>query len=323
MRQVVFSKKNEPRWKKMEVFIRGRITLDADELAENYIDITDDLAYAKTFYPDSKLIDYLNTLAYNLHNKIYKNKKEDSGRFFLFVKEEVPLALYRQRKKLYYAGIIFIVAVVIGLFSAYKDASFVRLILGDQYVNMTLENIKQGDPMAVYKSGSETSMFFGIGINNIRVSFMAFAAGIFASLLTGYILFANGVMVGAFIYFFIKEGLFQVSFTTIFIHGTLELSAIVIAGAAGMVIGNSWLFPGTYSRTKSLVMASKDAIKIIMGLVPVFVFAALLESYVTRHYMALGLSGRLFIILLSAVFVLWYFIYYPRKVNQKIELQEK
>ncbi len=322
MRQVIFTERNEKKWKNVEAFLAGSIGMDADDLAQYYIAITDDLSYVKTFYPDSPLVQYLNGLAFNLHNRIYKNKAERQNRWKEFWTLEVPIALYKHQMKLLWSGMIFIIAILIGVFSSAQDDTFVRLIMGDSYVNMTIDNIEAGDPMAVYKGASEGAMLFGIGVNNIRVSFIAFALGILASVFTGFILFSNGIMVGAFIYMFVKKGLFWLSFTTIFIHGTLELSAIIIAGAAGIILGNAWLFPGTYSRMVSLKKNGRDALKIIVSLIPVFVVAAFLESYATRHYMSLGLTGRLIIIFLSAACIIWYFILYPRMVNYRIKSEK-
>lgn len=315
MKQVAFVQKNEDKWKKIEAYNRGRTIYDADELARMYVDITDELAYAKTFYPESNLVGYLNHLASQLHSSIYQNKKEDRNRVITYWMEEIPMAVSRHYNELKWSFIVFLTAVGIGLFSADQEIDFVRMILGDGYVNMTLENIKNGDPMAVYKGDSQAGMFIGIGSNNIRVSFMAFVAGIFASVFTGFILFSNGVMVGAFIYFFISEGLFGLSFTAIMIHGTLELSAIVIAGAAGMIIGNSWMFPGTYTRIQSLVTGARDGIKILISLLPIFLVAAFLESFVTRHYLDLGMPGRIAIIILSAAYLFWYFYLLPKKLT--------
>ncbi len=322
MRQTVFIERNEKKWKKAKRFSQGLSKVSADELAHLYTEITEDLSYVRTFYPESQLINHLNGLALNLHSKIYQTKREDKKRFITFFTEEVPLIVYRHRYKFLYAFLTFMIAVGIGLFSTYKDESFPRLILGDHYVNMTIENIKKGDPMAVYGSSNPFAMFMGIGSNNIRVSFIAFVLGIFASIGTGFVLFSNGVMVGAFIYFFVREELFLETFTTIMIHGTLELSAIVIAGAAGYILGNSWLFPGTYPRMASLVRGAKDAISIIIGLIPVFVIAALLESYVTRHYQLLGLVGRIVIMILSAAYIIYYFYILPRQVNHRQSIQE-
>jgi len=322
MREVVFSRNNEEKWKAIEAYLSGGRSVTADELADYYTHINDDLSYAKTFYPESKLVSYLNTLALSLHRKIYKNKKERSSRFKHFWKYEVPLAMRAGHKELLYSFIVFVVAIVIGVFSSMYDDSFVRLILGDQYVNMTLNNIDQGDPMGVYRSHSQGGMFFGIAINNVRVSFMAFALGILSSAMTGYILLQNGIMVGAFQYFFIQKGLGWISFSTIFLHGALELSAIVIAGAAGMVVGNSWMFPGTYSRSVSLTRGVKVALKIIIGLVPVFIVAAVIESFVTRLYQDMPSALRSAIILISFAWVIYYFVILPIKLERSGEVYD-
>ena len=108
------------------------------------------------------------------------------------------------------------------------------------------------------------------------------------------------------------------SVLVIWIHGTLEISAIVIAGCAGLTLGNSILFPGTYSRGVSFVKGAKQGVKIIIGLVPVFITAAFFEGFVTRYtQMPMWLS--LTIILTSLAFVVWYFIIYPIQLNKKAD----
>jgi len=203
------------------------------------------------------------------------------------------------------------VAISIGTLSAANDAGFVRLILGDAYVNMTLDNINRGDPMAVYKTMSQGSMFFMITLNNIKVSFYAFTAGLVFSFGSGLVLLYNGVMLGAFHYLFYEAGLLGQSVRTIWIHGALEISAIVIAGGAGLVIGNSFLFPGTYTRLESFQRGARDGMKIVIGLVPLFVVAGFLEGFVTR-YTAMPLWLSLLIIGGSFTFIFWYVGLYPR-----------
>ena len=92
-------------------------------------------------------------------------------------------------------------------FSAAYDDSFVRLILGDAYVNLTLQNIADGEPLGIYAKMDELPMFFAITFNNIRVSFIAFTLGIIGSLGTGFLLFRNGIMLGSFQYFFYQKRL--------------------------------------------------------------------------------------------------------------------
>jgi uncharacterized membrane protein SpoIIM required for sporulation len=123
-------------------------------------------------------------------------------------------------------------------------------------------------------------------------------------------------MLGAFQYFFYTKGLLFESVLVIWIHGTLEISAIIIAGCAGLTLGNSFLFPGTYSRTASFVRGAKQGVKIAVGLVPIFIAAGFLESFVTRYtQMPMWLS--LTIIVGSLTFIIWYFIIYPIRLNNK------
>jgi uncharacterized membrane protein SpoIIM required for sporulation len=316
MREAAFVRQNEKKWEALEQAIASqKAMLKPDELADYFIQLTDDLGYAKTHYPKSNTTVYLNNLTAKVHQAIYRNKKEDKGRLFRFWRRELPQIMYESRKQLLYSFLIFITACIIGAVSAAHDESFVRLILGDAYVNMTLENIDRGDPMAVYKSMGRGDMFFAITVNNIKVSFMAFSLGILLSLGTGFVLLQNGIMLGAFQYFFYQQGFLWPSFLTIWIHGTIEIASIIIAGAAGLVIGNSILFPGTYPRMYSFLQGARKGLKIVIGLVPLFIMAGFLESFVTR-LTEWPWALRLGIILASAYFILYYFIIYPYNLQR-------
>ncbi|PST84740.1 hypothetical protein C7T94_01010 [Pedobacter yulinensis] len=309
MREAVFVKQNSEKWQRYEVLEHG----SPDELANRFIEITNDLAFARTFYPESKTTAYLNGLAFKLHQTLYKNRKERSNRFKTFWQTELPFIFWKYRRQLLYSLLFFVVACGIGALSAKYDDTFVRLIMGNNYVNMTNENIAKGDPFGVYKQEGPFQMFLRIALNNIFVSFMAFALGAFLSLGTVVALFRNGVMLGSFQYYFFSKGLGLQSVLVIWIHGTLEISAIVIAGAAGLILGNSFLFPGTYSRLESLKDGAKDGLKIIIGLIPVFLTAAFFEGFVTRHTeMPLWLS--MLILAASAAFVTWYVVIYPTRL---------
>jgi uncharacterized membrane protein SpoIIM required for sporulation len=319
LREVTFLKRNAEKWKKFEAFISSKGKVDPDTLAELFIELTDDLSYSRTFYPDSKTTQYLNSLAAKVHQSIYKSKKERKERFIQFWKYEAPLLFYKHRKEILISFLIFIISMLIGVVSSSGDSGFVRLILGDSYVNMTLDNIDKGDPMAVYKQMNGVDMFLGITFNNIRVSFFAFMLGLLISFGTAWILLRNGIMIGAFQYFFYIHDLLIESVLVIWIHGTLEISSIIIAGAAGLTLGNSILFPGTYSRRQSFMIGAKEGLKIIISLIPIFIIAGFLESFVTRHTgMPIFLS--LTLIIGSLFFVVWYFVIYPVHLFKKQEV---
>jgi uncharacterized membrane protein SpoIIM required for sporulation len=311
MREGQFIKKNLEKWEQFQ-----QPTEDPDEVAKRFTYLVDDLSYAKTFYPQSNTVKYINNIAANIYLSIFRNKKEKRERLVTFWATELPLVIRRRHRLLLFTFLFFISFVFLGVFSAYNDQTFVRSILGDKYVDMTERNIANGDPFGVYKSGNEFAMFFFIAFNNIKVAFICYSSGIFLGIGTLYFMFTNGLMVGVFEYMFFHHNVGIKSILVIFIHGTLELSAIVIAGSAGLIIGNSLLFPGTHTRLQSLRFAAKDSIKIIISLVPIFIVAAFFEGFVTRHTgMPLWLS--LTILLSSASFIVWYFIIYPIRVSKK------
>ena len=317
MREALFVKQNSAKWKEYETVK----TTDSDELAERFITITDDLSYAKTFYPDSKTTLYLNGLAAGFHQSIYKNKKNKTNRIIYFWQFELPLLFFRYRRQLLYSFIFFLTFFLIGIISAHYDSSFSRYFLGDAYVNMTNENIAKGDPFGVFKKENEFLMFFMIAKNNLYVTFLNFAAGILCSVGTLFILFKNGLMVGTFQYLFIAKGLGLQSLLVIWIHCTLEISTIIIAGAAGLVMGNSILFPGTYKRFESFKSGAKNGIKITVGIVPIVLTAAFFESFVTRHTEMRAWTSIL-ILSASLLFVIWYVIIYPRILATKQNIND-
>jgi len=315
VQEVVFLRQNAEKWKQFEALLRDRKSVDPDALAKGFVEVTDDLAYARTFYPVSKTTQYLNGLAAEVHQALYLNKKEDRGRIIRFWKVELPLEIRRSHRELMLSFFVFALAAAVGVLSAAHDPGFVRLVLGDHYVNMTLANIDQGDPMAVYGQMNQFDMFFSISLNNIWVAFMAFSMGVLFSFGSVYILLKNGLMLGVFHYLFYQHDLLLPSLLVVYIHGTLEISVIIIAGAAGMVMGNSLLFPGSYPRRAAFVRGAKRGLKIVIGLVPIFVVAGFLEGFVTRSEMPVALS--LSIILCSLSFIVWYFGVYPVHVAKR------
>jgi uncharacterized membrane protein SpoIIM required for sporulation len=312
MREALFVKQNSGKWKSYEQLQ----TRNPDELAARFIDITNDLAYAKTFYPKSKTTAYLNGLASVLHQSIYKNRKEDAGRFTKFWKFELPVLFYTYRRQLLYSLIFFAISCAIGVLSAKYDDAFVRLIMGDSYVNMTNENIAKGDPFGVYKQSGPVSMFLRIAANNIYVSLLMFVSGIFMGIGPVFMLLRNGIMLGSFQYYFFSKGLGVASVLVIWIHGTLEISCIVMAGAAGLVLGHGLLFPRTYTRLQAFKNSAKDGTKIALGIVPILIVAAFFEGFITRYtHMPLWLS--IGILSGSLLFIIWYVVVYPSQLIKR------
>jgi uncharacterized membrane protein SpoIIM required for sporulation len=315
MREAAFSKQNHEKWRDFEQKLARYTNTHPDELADLFVEITDDLAFAQTYYPKSKTTQYLNELAIKAHQTIYKNKKERGVRVLNFWRHEVPLAIHAAHKQMLVALVVFVLAILVGVVSTLYDVDFPRFLLGDGYVNLTLDNIKKGNPMGIYGMQNEADMFFRITYNNIMVALKAIAFGILFSVLTFYLLLNNGIMVGVFLTFLHNEGYLGVAMGTIWIHGSIEIASIVIAGGAGILMGNSFLFPGTYTRLESFKQGARTAIKIAVGLIPLFVVAGFLESFVTRYYQNIWVG--ILCIGTTLPFILWYYIFLPIKTYKQ------
>ena len=310
MKEADFIRKNIAKWRRTEMQIASIANTAPDQLVDTYAEVNADLAFAQTHYPESRITEYLNNLAVSLHGELYQRKNEKWSRLLAFWTHEVPKYVYEGRGCILASLAILLVGAVVGAVSAWGGEEFVRAILGEGYVDMTADNIRRGQPFAVYGSQVETSMFLSIMVNNVWVSFIYFVMGVFTSIATGYFIFYNGMIAGAFIAYFAQHGLLGDCLLTLFLHGTLELSALVVAGGAGIALGNGWLFPGTYSRIESFKRAAKRGVKILLSTTPIFVVAAFIEGFFTRLTTA-GDALRMAVIAFSALFILFYYVYLP------------
>jgi uncharacterized membrane protein SpoIIM required for sporulation len=230
LREALFIKKNKDRWLRNQ----ESPSADADEMARDFTQLVDDLAYAKTFYPSGKVTRYINTQASQIYLNIYKNRKEESNRLINFWKYDLPLTIRKHLSTILFCFILFVTFYVIGFFLSQQDESVTRDLLGDSYVDHTMSNIEKGNPFGIYEHGNPFLSWLGIMVNNILVSLRYFAMGIFLGIPTLHDLCQEGVRIGAFDQMFAGKGLGIQFFMVVFVHGTLELTAIIIAAAAGV-----------------------------------------------------------------------------------------
>lgn len=322
MREAMFIKKNAEKWRTYQ----HQETTNPDETAERFITLIDDLSYAKTFYPKSKATRWINGIAASIYQDIYKNKKEKFGRIFQFWKFELPLIFRKYHHIFLFTTIIFCLFVVVGYFSSVQDPSFVTAVLGEKYVKYTEQKIASGDPFGIYSSDQSTfNMFIKIAFHNITVAFITFIGGFSLGIWTFIQMWFNGIMLGSFQYMFFSHGLGTQSILVIWIHGTIEIASIIIAGTAGFVLASGILFPGTYTRLESFKKGIKDSAKILLSLIPFFIMAAFLESYITRlmsntfEKNNTGMPVWVSILILSVSFLLitWYFVVLPIRLSRR------
>lgn len=312
MKEAAFLDRNADKWKGFEEELEREV-LDPDRARFIYDELSDDLSFARTFFDGGRSEHYLNEMLAKTHYRIYRNRKESRSRILHFWARELPEALAASRKELGLSFLIFGLASLLGLFSQLYQPSFADIILGEAYVDETIANIEDGESMAIYKRGAAPDAFMGITFNNVRVALTTFVLGVLFSVGTGFILLQNGIMLGTFFTFFHQHGESFEAMTTVWLHGTLEIASIVVAGCAGLVVGNSFLYPGSYPRKTSFLKGAKRGMKLVVGTVPFFIVAGFIEGFVTRM-LHLHPAIKLFIILLSLSFVLYYYVLLPRRI---------
>lgn len=308
MKESKFVGENSEKWEELEGIVNQN-DQNPEKLSDLFIQLTDDLAYAQTFYKNRSIRVYLNGLAQKIFTRIQKKPRFRFAAILDFFKEDIPRLMYQGRKEMYLSLVVFLLAVGIGVFSSIHDNQFANLVLGDYYVSMTKSNIDSGDPMAVYRGGSEISSFVQILINNARICLIIFASGLLFSVFSTLILLKNGIMVGTFQYFFYAYGGFTVSVATIWLHGTIEIGSLILVGGAGLMAGKGLLYPGTYSRLQGFRISATRGVKLLMAILPFIVLAAFIESFITR--IGLPILIKMMFVILCLIVMVYYFVVYP------------
>lgn len=317
MRERAFIEQNKEKWIKFEKEIKDIQSID--QIIDSYTQLKNDLSFAQTYYPKSKLTAYLNELAMRAHLEVYSVKKDKKSSILNLWLYDVPKILILKKQYLYLSFFFFVSFVCIGIISSIYDESFVRMILSDDYVDQTIENINNGDPLAIYATGSNWGTSIAIIFNNIQVGLYSYVMGIFGGLGTLWVLLQNGIMLGSFQYFFYQNDVFIESLSGIWIHGAMEIFAIVIEGAAGLILGTSFLFPGTYSRMASFKKGVSTSLKVVVSTIPFTIAAGILEGFITRYYNEMPMFLAFTIVFLTLGVIVYYYLVYPFRLEKKIK----
>lgn len=316
MKESDFIEYNHEKWRHYESLLEDNARPGAEEIHQALIQTADDLSYSRTFYANRAIKSYLNGLLQRISAKIFVPRRTLGRSLNIFFTEDLPYAVYQSRRAFQWAFIFFLVAFAVGYFSSAMDEKFANSMLGESYVRMTEENIKKGEPLGVYNSAGHAEMTFGIMFNNIIVCFRYFLAGIFGGIGSVALMMLEGIRLGSFLQFFARRNLFTEANLTVWMHGVLEISAMVIGCAAGMTLGKGLLFPGTLTRIQAFQISARRGTKIFIGTLPMLVLAALIEGNITR-VTKIGDGFRAFFIFFWVFVLIFYFIWYPYYKNKK------
>jgi uncharacterized membrane protein SpoIIM required for sporulation len=280
-----FTASRQPRWAELEALLarsegNGLRSFDADQIevfVRAYRHVVSDLALAQRDFPDDQLTLWLNGLASRAHLRLYRAPAPSWQRFGRFFWTDFARRFRAARPYLLMAALLLFGPAAL----AYVGALF-EPTLRDALVPASLRQVMSNgrtwtDIQPALRPGMATLIF----TNNIQVSFLAFAGGVLCGLGTAYVLISNGLLLGGVLGAAQYYGVASLVWSFISPHGYLELTCIVIAGAAGLMLGDALLRPGLLLRREALARASRRAVELVVGAAPVLVVAGLVEGFVS------------------------------------------
>ncbi|KGX90660.1 stage II sporulation protein M [Pontibacillus marinus] len=241
-----------------------------------YQKVTQHLSYSQTYYPQEETTGYLNELVGKAHNMLYQDQVSSLQQLKQFFGSSFVQLFTEQWKAVLIAMALFMLGGIGAFLSVMQDPMHMYAILPEQIATAI-------DPEQIGGDGAVNSPVMSASImsNNIRVAILAFASGITFGILTVYLLIYNGIIVGALAAFFWHYGRSYDFWAYIVPHGIIELTAIFIAGGAGLLMGYKLLVPGDRPRSYQLKQQALRSVKLFLGTIPLFVIAGIIEGFIT------------------------------------------
>ncbi|WP_169713519.1 stage II sporulation protein M [Paludifilum halophilum] len=277
----LFTQKHQPVWKRLESLLTrihsqevSRETLD--ELGHTYRQTATHLAYAQTYFPEHPVTRYLNRLVARAHQAVYGNhSKSDARRGIHFFNRRFPELFYERSIFFLIAALLFVAGALYAYGFTLADPDNGNAFLP---AGMT-ENL---DPDQIGQNQWNHAVVSSqIMTNNIKVAFLCFALGAMLGVGTVWVLFSNGLLIGALAALFQQSGASYTFWAFIWPHGIIELTAIFISGAAGLSLAYAFFVPGDRSRLESFKREGRVTVRLILGVIPMFIIAGLIEGFIT------------------------------------------
>ena len=302
--------KRKPYWSKLETLLnqsaksglKSLTRTDLQELSLLYRQTAADLAAIREDRGSVHFARYVNQLLVRAHNTIYSGRRASASAMFSFFRKTFPVTFRRNLKHFLLAVLIFLIAGGVGAMLTRQNPDFKVKLLGPEMV----ETIDRHEMWTHSIVGIKPLASSAIMTNNMSVSFTTFAFGITAGLGTIYMMAFNGLLIGVIGMACALSGMSLQLWSFVAPHGVLELPAIFIAGAAGFRIAQGLLFPGLLPRRESLARAGLEAVKLILGTIPILMIAGLIEAFVSPTGLPVplkfSLAGALFALLGAYLF---------------------
>jgi len=281
MRQRAFEAAHAQEWNALEAFLEGKKpAFDPGELPLRYRRLCQSLALAADRQYSPELVDRLNRLALRGHHVLYQNRRRQSGRVLEFLAAGFPRLVRAEWRLVATAALLFFgpLAGLIAVLQVFPE--FVHYLLTPEQIARFHGMYDPANRRIGMLEADHSVMMFGFYIwNNVRIGFQTFAGGLLAGVGTAWFLGANGIIIGAVAGYLTQVGYSETFWSFVSGHAALELTAIVISGAAGLRLGLAVIAPGNRSRKAALVAAARPAVRLMYGAALMFAAAAFVEAF--------------------------------------------
>ncbi len=300
-----FIKQNRDNWELLEQTLKNitkKKNLTPEKIEQFqllYQKTAHQFSYSQTYFPEEEVTLYLNELVSKAHNVLYRDQVTSFYQIKHFFGKTFIRLLLEQGRFVLFAGILFLIGAIGSFISVMNDPLHLYAILPDEIAYAV-------DPQQIGKidqSINSSAVSAMIMTNNIQVAFLAFAGGITFGILTIYLLIYNGIIIGALAALFLQHGKFYDFWAYIVPHGIIELTAIFIAGGAGLLMGYRILVPGPYSRVFQLKRQAMRSVQLLLGTIPLFVIAGIIEGYITPAPISLEAKYAFSLLTVIALFL--------------------
>jgi uncharacterized membrane protein SpoIIM required for sporulation len=257
-----------------------------DRLTHLYKLASTHLAQLRTEDPDDEATLYLNDLVAKAHHIVYQEQFKSGHQLGRFLLDYFPSLVRTRFLFIGFAFLLFLIGGLSGFIAVWSNSNNLYAVLPQSVAQSV-------DPSQVGTEGQHSDpalMSSTIMTNNMKVAILAFVSGITFGIWTVYLLVYNGLLIGALAAVFWQAGKSYLFWAYILPHGIIELTAIFIAGGAGLYMGYRMFVPGQFPWRQQLLRSAKESTQLLLGTMPLFFIAGIIEGYITPLALSLELK---------------------------------
>ena len=288
MKQSLFERRHQAEWDAFQALLlsleQGKTKEDESQaFAAQYRRICQQLALAQERTYSTHLIDQLQLLAMRGHQQFYRHRSHLGAQIIGFVLAGFPRLIRREWRSVLIASLVFYGSLIGMGVLVYLYPELVYSLMDPAQVT-SMETMYDPENRRLGRFGERDAgddwMMFGYYImNNIGIAFQTFASGLLFGLGSLFFLLFNGLMIGAVAGHLTQIGYGETFWSFVVGHGAFELTAIALAGAAGLKLGWALLAPGRLPRGEALRIAAGKSVRLIGGVIVFLLLAAFIEAY--------------------------------------------